>query len=58
MAAWRPYWISIHPEIYMLALGYMGQYPYQISNQMLKWFLRYRAESKIQDGDLAAILDF
>ena len=30
----------------------------QISNQLLKCFLRYWAETKIQDGCLAAILDF
>ena len=28
------------------------------SNKLLKWFLRYRAEMKIHDGSLAAILDF
>ena len=57
MAALCPYWISDHPEICTLALFYMGQYPYQMLNQMLKWFLRYSAETKIQDGGLAAILE-
>ena len=57
-AALRPYWIADHPEICTWALPYMSQYSYQISNQMPKWFLRYSAETKIQDGGLVAIFHF
>ena len=48
-----PIWSKIE-----LDLNLIYQYTCWLSNQLLKHFLRYWAEMKIQDGRLVAILDF
>ena len=58
MATWWPSWISDRVENQTWPLFNMNQQMCQISNQLLKRFLRYWMEMKIQDGCLAAMLDF
>ena len=57
MATWQPYWITFWPENPTELVSYLDTTAYQIWNWSFKWFSRYWAGTKIQDGHLAAILN-